>query len=592
VALIATDTFPPLAGGATIIGWWNYGFGGSAAGCSLGSSFYDVAAQPVCPLTLCELATGSGPVAVLQLDTSGHLSLVTWNGGTPTSHAIYSGSDLRASGFFMYSVRLTQSTYEVKVNAGLTADVSGPATVSASAWSWIVANGDLGANGGSSAGTGLVHGGNVAISHLVVLPGLLPAWRELAWYDAAITGFGVLPAPSGLQLSAVANQTQGGGSVPDGSEFQGSYGFVSSVAVDAYTFSAVAAAAAGSYTSGPSARATIAGIGVSSISPHIGAAVWAGWSALAPLVQVFTAASADAETEAAACLGAGDSFTSGYGSGASGHGVCQVSGGTGASPPAGPSALGDTVAQRIERIAGYGGITAPNRAVDATASALVQAALDVGGQAAGASVQNIQQSDDGLLSVDNCGTLGYRSRSHLNSDTVVWQLSSAGLAYGIPFQPSQQWTQDPQRVWNSVDVTPYSPDGATLPVITPANAAAVAASQEQYGPRPLQVSSYLQSSASQQAQADWLFSAFGQNERRVPALTVDAAGYPPAWVLILGANIGDLVQVTDQPLLGGPLSAGTYRISSLSRSVAYGANQNKPQASVTLVLDPDVTFWT
>ncbi len=123
-----------------------------------------MATQPVAPLTLCELATGSNPVAVLQLDTSGHLNLITYNGASGTSHSIYTGSDLRAAGFFMYSVRLTQGTFEVRINAGLTADVSGSATISASAWSWIVANGDLGSNGGSSIGTGLVHGGNCPIT--------------------------------------------------------------------------------------------------------------------------------------------------------------------------------------------------------------------------------------------------------------------------------------------------------------------------------------------------------------------------------------------------------------------------------------------
>src|SRR5581483_957912 len=58
--LSATDTFPSLASGATVIGWYNYGFFGSSTGCSLGASFYNVAAQPDCPLTLWESATGTG----------------------------------------------------------------------------------------------------------------------------------------------------------------------------------------------------------------------------------------------------------------------------------------------------------------------------------------------------------------------------------------------------------------------------------------------------------------------------------------------------------------------------------------------------
>jgi hypothetical protein len=150
--LSATDAFPSIASGVTVEGWCNYTFAGGATGASLGSNFYNVATQPVAALSIVELATGSAPVAILQMDTSGHLSLITYNSGTPTSHSVYSTSDLRCNSFFYWSIRLTQSTYEVKVNAGLTADVSGSATISASAWSWLITNGDLGSNGGSRRG--------------------------------------------------------------------------------------------------------------------------------------------------------------------------------------------------------------------------------------------------------------------------------------------------------------------------------------------------------------------------------------------------------------------------------------------------------
>ena len=260
-------------------------------------------------------------------------------------------------------------------------------------------------------------------------------------------------------------------------------------------------------------------------------------------------------------------------------------------PPASGTALGDTVQQRIERCLGYGLVTYPNRAID-PAALLVQAARDVGGQQAGGNIQNIASSDDGLLYADNCGTLSYRDRPHLNSDPVIWNLSSAGPGYGYPFQPDQAFSTDPQRVCNSIQVTPYSPSGATPPITTPANAAAANTSQAQYGPRPLQVTSYLQSSAEQQSQANWLLSTFGTAARRVTALTVDAAGYPPAFLYFLGANVGDRVQITDLPLLGGPQTVGTYRISSISRRLFYGANGQKPEASITIVADPDVTYWS
>ena len=110
--------------------------------------------------------------------------------------------------------------------------------------------------------------------------------------------------------------------------------------------------------------------------------------------------------------------------------------------------------------------------------------------------------------------------------------------------------------------------------------------------RPLpSPTSYLQSTTEIQNQANWYIAQFGSLHRRVSTLTVDAAGYPPAWLLVLGCNPGDLVQVTDQPMLGGPLTVGTYRISSISRKIAFGANNSKPEGSITLVCDAEPSSW-
>ena len=326
--LAAEDTYPSLTAGVTAVGWFNYPFLGSATDQNTGSANYVAAAQPYCPLTLLELATATAPVAILQLDISGHLNLITYNGGTGTSHAIYTASDLRCGSWLHVAVTLTGTAWQVYVNGGLTATVTGTATISPTSWSWFLANGDLGSAGGSTL-TAIQHGGNVSVSHLKIYPQVLPAWRIYAHYAAAVTGFGLLPAPTALSSSTTEN---GGptGFTPDGQEYQGSYG-VAGAGITSWTFCGLAAAVAGPYTSGPSVRTVQAGFGKQPGSSY-GAAVWMGWTALAPLVKVFTAASADAETEAAAYLGSGGSFTAGYGSGATGNGVCHVSAGTGASP--------------------------------------------------------------------------------------------------------------------------------------------------------------------------------------------------------------------------------------------------------------------
>ena len=588
-ALIANDTFPPVAAGVTISGWFNYKFLGSATGYTAVSTQYQVAQQPYCQLTLLEMATGSAPVAMLYLDISGHLILETFNGGTGTTHSIYTASDLRCNAFLRVTLQLTQSTYSVFLNAGLNTSgaVTGSCTISASAWSWLIANGDLGSNGGSLAGTGLQHGGNVQVSHLKIFSGLLPAYRELAQYSAAITGCGLLPAPTSVSAASVANFTPSGFTA-DGTEYKGS--FASGTSGTPFTISALAASAAGGYTSGPAARTTIAARG-GNTGTAFGAAVYVAFTALAPLVQVYTSASANAETEASAVLGSGEAYTGGYGSGATGAGVGHVSGGTGASPPAAASSLGDTVSQRLERILGYGGITVPMRAID-PAPLLVQAALDVGGQATGQNCINIQLSDDGLLTIDNCGTVGYRARPHLAADTPVWLLGPNVSAGQIPYEPDQSFGNDPVRVWNAVLTSPYSPDGASLADITPSNAAAVAVSQAQYGPKPLSQTSYLQSVSKIQAATNWLLATFGQVERRVEKLTVNAAPHPAAWVFVIGGNVGDVATVSDQPF-GGPATSGNYRISQMQRSISFGANGTKPEASLTIIADPiPASFWS
>ena len=583
--LTANDAFPALSTGLTVSGWWNCKFLGTAASSGpIVGTYYNVAGQPYSVMTLWELATGSAPVAILQLDISGHLNLLTFNGGTSTSHSIYTASDLRCAAWIRVTVKLTSTSYAVYLNGSLSASASGSCTISAAAPTWFIAGGDLGSNGGSAAATGLQHGGNMQVSHLQIYSGLLPLYRELAHYSAAVTGFGLLPAPTSVQV--VPGGTSGATAFsPDGTEYQGSYG--NGTASIPYTMSALAVAVAGSYTSGPAARTAVAGRGGSGSIAN-GAAAWVGWTALAPLVQVYTSASADTETEASSVLGSGDCYTSGYGASASGHGTGHVSGGTGASPPSAASALGDTVAQRLERILGYGSMTTPMRAVDA-ASALVQAAADVGGQQTGANCQAVIGSDNGWAFYDNVCVFNYRSRPHMNSDGVIWNIGMNTIAGQSPFGIDITADNDPQRVFTAPAVTPYSPSGASLAELVPANFTAANAAQAQYGPRPLPVTSYLQSSAEQQAQVNWLLAYYGTLRKRLKNLTVDAATHPAAWPLIAGINISDLISVTDMPL-GAPATTTIYRVSFLDRQLSYSPSDTK--ASVTITGDPVLTFWT
>ena len=562
--LIGNDTsFPGLSGGITLKGWFNVGLAGSGAGYAYvngptsmtNTSLYG---QPYSSITICELATATHPVAVLQLDTSGHLSLITYNGSTGTSHSVYSSSDLRNGTWTAVDITLTTSTWNVKVNGGLTADVSGSGAGMTSAWTYLILCGDFGSSGGTSPAS-LVHGGNMSLSHWAVFPYALPAWRILAHYTAAITGFGLLPAPVATQISPVSGPpvnvatsipsspdgsiNAGYQTTPDGLYYDGSYG-KSGGNPALYSYSLVATANAGSYSSGPSARAATSGIGQviqysSSGVPTYntwGYALWLSWIGVSPEFTVYSSASAASEESLETAVADGVPVTSGYGSGAS--------------PPTAATPLGDTAGQRIERLMRAGRVTSPQRSIDPSPPLVQAPGSSGGGQQVGTAIQAIQASDSGFLAVDNMGNLFYFMRSHLASQysSPVWTITPdapptpGASATAVPYYREIRWVDaDPQRIYNVITVAPFSPSGAQLPLLTPTDATGVETSQADYGAQALPVSSWLQDQTVMQSQADWLFTNFGQPQTRAENVRIDAAPYPAAWNLIAGINIGDVV---------------------------------------------------
>jgi len=618
--LSVADTFPGLSSGITVKGWFNCGFYGSAVGFGSNPGSYsqtDTLGQPHAAITVCTLTTNSAPVAVLQLDTSGHLNLITYNGATGTSHSIYSASDLRSSAWISVDMTLTTTTWNVLVNGGLTANVSGSATGMTSAWTYLILAGDMGASGGASPSS-IQHGGNIAYSHWVVFSYILPTWRLLAHYTAAISGFGLLPAPIVQLQAANAQGTQGVGTnssilfsaTPDGWLDGGSYGGTSgqinggSGDVTTYSVSMLMTANAGAYSSGPSARTVLVGQGA---AQFVGAdsyafpnAVWAALSNPdAPLYTIYTSAAAANETAAATILGAGDTFTSGFGASAVDQGVAQVGGGTGAAPPVAATPLGDTVGQRIERLMRAGRTTSPQRSIDPSAPLVQAPGNSGGGVQTGTAVQAIQQGDSGLLFVDNVGMLTYWMRSHLASQysIPVWKIGPTTTSGEIPYYREVRWVTDPQRIYNVITVQPFSPTGAQLPSFTPANASGVLTSQVNYGAQPLAVTSWLQDQSEMQLQANWLFTNFGQPQRRAENVRIDAAPYPAAWNLVAGVNVGDVVTMEDWQVGGGG-NNNTYRVTEINRKIRFGgmndgnAGEGIVVASVELILDAEpASYW-
>ena len=82
-----------------------------------------ITAQPYnSPITIWEIATGSAPTCLLQLDASGHLNLIT----AGTSHSIYTASDLRSDSWHMVTVTLTTTGWRRGWTGGRTRPPQGP----------------------------------------------------------------------------------------------------------------------------------------------------------------------------------------------------------------------------------------------------------------------------------------------------------------------------------------------------------------------------------------------------------------------------------------------------------------------------------
>jgi len=530
---------------------------------------------------LIQLASATAAVATLFLNSSGALQISI--GGTTST--IYGGTDLRNGTWFTVAVNLTSTSWQAWVNGGVVAEASGTFGSISGNWTWFLANAGV-SSGGAPPASGTITGcGNVQVSHLAVYSAVLPAARVMAHAMAAYSAFGQLPAPSlaaawtGVPFG-VGQYTYG----PDGKKYSGHFFVPPTIAPGNSALAAVVTSAGGGLTSSPSAPETISIVdGLETEEGYM----WLTASGIAPSYAFWTSGGAGDEQQSSVTPD-GYQYTNGFGSGTA--------------APATASALGDTGQRRVERLLQAGGITTPQRCIDASPSAMVSA-LDTGGQACGTAVSSITASDTALLFVDNCGNLCMWDRPHLASMGAVWVLGEDTGSGEIPYEPDAQWDTDPQQCRNVVEITqssvaPDSTAGAggsssgsaeqttTGVTFSPdaARSAGVQASQAQNGPVPFQETSYLQSVTEIQARANWIFDVFGRPVPRITNLTVNAASKtdsaPGAWLFLFGANVGDIVQATRRPP-GQPSFTGQWRISSIRRTMDFGAGV----ASITIVAD-------
>lgn len=590
--------FPPLSGGVTI-GWWGkLPFAATGSGSGSGVVLGAVG-QPAGTLILWEIASATAPLAALALSSSGALELITWSGSTPTTHVIYSAADMRNTTWASVYVTLTQSAWQVWLNGGVIAQGSGSASMS-SAWTWFLAGAGTGNSGGPPTSGTITGIPNAAHSHIAIFPRVLPAAQIMTQCMAAYTAFGQLPAPTIAPAQFIQAVSPEGAYAPDGTLRTGEFfGSPTSTGVAGKpSLAAEVTAQGGGLTSFPATPESVTiQPAVVNIAQAVSGFMWLTASGpAAPSYAWYTSQGAGAELLAA--------------TGPAAYLYCN-SYGSGAAMPAAASALGDTVQYRLERLLQAGLVTTPARAIDPASSPVV-AAIDTGGKQCGSAVSAIGlDSDGGFLFEATDGNLAYLSKPHLAAQQPLWQLgpdTSMGLIpYELPGEDEGLLT-DPFIVKNDIAIEQaavqpgassssggigsgsaervsagltYTPSGSRYP--------AIAASQQQNGDQPHTPTTYLQSGASVQAQANWLFDTYGTPAQRVAGLVIEASTKgdvaPQAWIFFLCANPGDLMTALFR-YPGQPDVTGTWRISHLDRDMQYGGKeQDEVSAKITVTAD-------
>jgi hypothetical protein len=157
-------------------------------------------------------------------------------------------------------------------------------------------------------------------------------------------------------------------------------------------------------------------------------------------------------------------------------------------------------------------------------------------------------------------------------------------------------------VVNDIQLTQLDTQTVTVPsgVMASTTVAAVeAASSQQYGDQPYQVTGYMTYDAtapygaggSMVDLADWIADVYAKPKNRVQAVTVNAAANlanassSAAWQFWAGASVGDMVAVNVRmpTASASPLISLTARITQTQRGMQF--SQDGTSATIACVLD-------
>ena len=253
---------------------------------------------------------------------------------------------------------------------------------------------------------------------------------------------------------------------------------------------------------------------------------------------------------------------------------------------------GEPSTYRIERLLQAGNATFRRAIVpEVTSPTNVVSCQDIPGNPVAQSVSNITGDlVPGVFYVAPTGDMVMRPRENSYNQPPLWTLGENVANGEIPYLPDITFDFDPSRVINEIQISQLD----NQDIITPSVTAVETASQVLYGTISDQATGYLEGDLLVGPSygpglldlANWLACVYQSPVLRLSAVTVAASAYPAAWPFVLGAAVGDPVQVNRRPLGSPPGTVVSVigRISQTNRTFSFGTGG--VTAQVSCIIDP------
>ena len=201
---------------------------------------------------------------------------------------------------------------------------------------------------------------------------------------------------------------------------------------------------------------------------------------------------------------------------------------------------------------------------------------------------DLAAQEAGLLYGDAAGYLRLRTSSRSYQQAVRWTLGEDTSAGEIPFQPAATVTSGPTYLYNRINVTATDEHSETVTSQAWGQRTHIAndtSSEARYGTRPLNQTVNLYYTGDAQHLAEWLLAQYKLPTPRFADVIVDAARYPAAWPLVLGVEVGDLLEVKRTPVGQAAITA-RCRVLQVKPAVSGGLGATRGQVVLTLAAAP------